>query len=57
MNEKDYRKSTILVEVTENDYWDNFYNLIQKGKPFEWSFPTLEDKSHHITIKFISEED
>ncbi len=51
------KESTILVEVTENDYEENFSDLIHKGEPFEWCFPTLEDKSHYITIRFVPEEE
>jgi hypothetical protein len=53
----DRKESTILVEVTENDYQENFSDLIHRGEPFEWCFPTLEDKSHYITIRFVPEEE
>ena len=51
------KESTILVEITENDYQENFSDLIHRGEPFEWCFPTLEDKLHYITIRFVPEEE
>lgn len=49
--------STIIVEVTENDYENNFSDLIHRGESFEWCFPTLEDKSHYINIRFVPEKE
>jgi hypothetical protein len=52
-------KSTILVQITENDYETVLHDLIHScddSKIIEWTFPTLEDSKHFVTVRFVAEE-
>ena len=52
------QKSTILVEITENDYDTVLHDLIHScddSQTIEWTFPTLEDANHSVTVRLMPE--
>jgi len=53
------KTSTILVQITENDYETVLHDLIHScddSKIIEWRFPTLENVNHYVTVRLVAEE-